>query len=449
MTDLSKLSDDDLQALYAKASAPAAPTTDLSKMSDDELQAAYEAAQPKAPVSTAEDVAKSAGTGLAKGVIGALGTPGDLSNLLAKGSKVAGDYIAGKLGLEKSPEVAPPLLPTSGGIQTAVEGQTGDFYKPQTTAGKFAGTAATFAGNPLSYVGPGGLIAKGVTAALSGVGSEAGTQLTQDSTKPWVKNIAPLLGAIAGGHAVAAPRLVTPLISDAERAAQVAAIRGEGITPTAGQVTGSESLRRAENVAPSIPFGPRGRNEQINNQFTQAALSRAGINSTRATPDVMQGAADRLGAIYNRVAGRNNMQLDQQLQNDLLGTVSDYANNVRPPLLPVIENTMNEAASLAGRQGGQLTGQQYLTLRSRLRASARGESDPMTRDTLNDMATHFDDAMERSITHPEDHGALAAANQQYRNMMVLERAASMGGEQGAQGVITPGSLAAAVKGTEG
>lgn len=65
------------------------------------------------------------------------------------------------------------------------------------------------------------------------------------------------------------------------------------------------------------------------------------------------------------------------------------------------------------------------------------------------MANHFDDAMERSITHPEDAGALATANQRYRNMMVLERAASMGGEEGAQGVITPGSLAAAVKGTEG
>lgn len=438
-----EITDPDLLTQLGASSAPSGIVT------DPDLLKQLNAGQSEQP-SVAADVAKSGGVGLAKGAIAGIGAPGDLSDLLSEGSKAAADYIGGKLGLEKSPELGPAVLPTSGDIQHGVEGVTGEFYKPQTTAGKYAQTTGEFLGNPTTYLGPGSMLAKGATAVGGALGTEAATQATENSTKPWVKALAPIIGAIAGGHAVTSPtRIITPLPSDAERAAQVAAIRGEGITPTAGQITGSEALRRAENVAPSIPFGPRGTNERINDQFTQAALSRAGIDSTRATPEAMQAGADRLGAIYNRVAGRNNMQMDQQLQNDLLDTVSNYANNVRPPLLPTIENTMNEAANLAGRQGDQLTGQQYLTLRSRLRASARGESDPQTRDTLNDMATHFDDAMERSITHPEDAGALAQANQRYRNMMVLERAASMGGEQGAQGVITPGSLAAAVKGTEG
>jgi hypothetical protein len=316
---------------------------------------------------------------------------------------------------------------------------------------RYGHTVGEFLGNPATYVGPGSMLAKGATAVGGALGSEGASQYADYvGATPLGKFLAPLIGAIAGSHGVAiSPRLVTPKISTGERAAQVEAIREAGIQPTAGQITDWPGLRRAENIAPSIPFGPTGANERIKDQLTHAALSTAGIDSNRATSEVMQKAADDLGAVYNRVASRNNMKFDQQLQDDLLNTVTNYSENVRPPYLPIVENTMNEAAALAGKQGGELTGQQYLTLRSRLRASARGESDPTTKNTLNEMASLFDNAMERHIAHPEDVGALKKTNQQYRNMMVLERAASMGGEEGAQGVITPESLAAAVKGVEG
>jgi hypothetical protein len=101
------------------------------------------------------DVAKSAGVGVGKGLIDFAGTAGDASNLLAKGSKIAGDYIGGLMGFEPSPELHAPIFPTSAGIQKAVESKTGQFYEPQTTAGKFAGAITETAANPLSYVGPG------------------------------------------------------------------------------------------------------------------------------------------------------------------------------------------------------------------------------------------------------------------------------------------------------
>ncbi len=168
--------------------------------------------QLNAGPSVAADVAKSVGSGLLGAPIAAAGTPGDLSNLLAKGSKVASDYIAGKMGFEKSPELAAPILPTTEGISHFVGdnprtlgglitgenggrnivGQALD-YDPKTSLGKYGKTAAGFVGNPLSYLGPGGVLAKGATAAASGLGSEAATQITENSTKPWVKAAAPLL----------------------------------------------------------------------------------------------------------------------------------------------------------------------------------------------------------------------------------------------------------------
>lgn len=399
-----------------------------------------------APISTAEDIAKTIPAAAERGVITGLGTPGDLANLLAKGSKTAGDYIAGKMGFEPSPPIGPPALPTSSEIQ----GIVGPTYQSQTAPGKILGSAVETVANPTSYLGPGGMLTKGAAAAGAGLGSGLAGQATAGTA---YEPVARLLAAIAGGGVGGATAGARPGLSmmpqDAERAAQVASLRAAGIEPTAGQITGSEALRRTENIMPSIPLGPRGTNERILDQLGTAALRTAGVDAPRATSEVMQNAADRLGAVYERVGSRNNMQLDPTLQNDLLNTVSNYAENVAPPHVPVVENTMNQAAALAGKQGGQLTGQQYLTIRSQLRQSARNANDPTTKDTLNDMASHFDDAMERSITNPEDQGALATANQQYRNLMVLERAASMGGEQGARGVITPETLASAVKSVQG
>src|SRR5216683_3899614 len=128
------------------------------------------------------DIVKSGGTGLAKGLIGGAGFAGDAANLLAKGSKAATDYLADSFGFDKGPEPAGPVLPTSGGIQKVIENQTGEFYQPKTTAGKYAGAIGETVGNPMSYIGPGGIPAKLIGAAATGAGSEAAGQATEGTS---------------------------------------------------------------------------------------------------------------------------------------------------------------------------------------------------------------------------------------------------------------------------
>lgn len=116
---------------------------------------------------TALDTAKSFGTGLAKGVIGIAGIPGDVSNLVISG--------LGKLNNQSPEEIAriqgTNYLPTSGQIQGAVERNvTGPFYEPKSTVGDVSQTVGEFAPNAVG--GGAGLLRKGAMVVAPALASE-------------------------------------------------------------------------------------------------------------------------------------------------------------------------------------------------------------------------------------------------------------------------------------
>ena len=66
---------------------------------------------------------------------------------------------------------------------------------------------------------------------------------------------------------------------------------------------GSKALKAAES---ELGGGQYAANvDRMNEQFTQAALRGAGISADRATPDVLNNAADQIGAKFDAVAARN------------------------------------------------------------------------------------------------------------------------------------------------
>jgi hypothetical protein len=201
--------------------------------------------------SVAADIAKSAGTGLAKGVIGLAGLPGDAANL----GKIAADYVGSKLPSIPSP--APDSMlgkglqflrdesaktanlpaaqvgsgdlpgsyvpPTSDQLQKTVEGVTGDFHKPSTTAGQYAQTIGEFA--PAALGGGEGLMARVAKQVVApAVASETAGQATQGtSLEPYAR----VGAAIAGGGLASAlsktPELAAPSV-DALKASYKAGI---------------------------------------------------------------------------------------------------------------------------------------------------------------------------------------------------------------------------------
>lgn len=234
-------------------------------------------------------------------------------------------------------------------------------------------------------------------------------------------------------------RAVTPFASSPERQALADILKREGVDLTAGQRTGSERLRYAENeiggrVARRIA-------ERQGEQFTAAALRRAGIDANRATPEVMDAAFTRIGQPFDGLASRNRLVPDQQFASDLSDTIRGYNQLVNETArAPIVMDTAADIAQMA-RNG--ITGEAYQALRSRLDQAARASArDPQLQDALYGLRNTLDDGMERSIimNNPSDLGKWREARSQYRNMLVLEKAATGAGENAAQGLISPSQL---------
>lgn len=399
--------------------------------------------------SVAADVAKSGGIGLAKGAIGLAGMAGDLTDLGAKGLEKASNYINDKLGLPRYERPSAPSvlnnIPTAESIQKGIEGVTGEFYKPKTVAGEYAQTAGEFA--PALIGGPETLAAKALTrVAIPAAVSETAGQLTKGTeAEPYARVAGGLLSPAVTS---VARRMVTPLPASAERTALVNNLTQEGIDLTAGQRTGSKPLQWAESTLGDMP-GAGGTAARIQEnqaeQFTAAALRRAGETANRATPDVIDGAFRRIGGDFDAVAARNHVVADRHLGNDLATVEGEYNSLVGPSQrAPVVANIIRDIGDTIAQNGGHMTGEQYNAMTSRLARQARGaKADPQLQEALSGTRNALDDAMERSLQasgNTTDLDMLRNARRQYRNLMVVEKAATGAGAQTAEGMISPSQL---------
>lgn len=407
----------------------------------------------KPEVSTAADVAKSGGIGLAKGGIGLAGIAGDLTDLGAKGIEHASNFISDKLGIDRYERPKEPSvlnnIPTSASLQKNIEGVTGEFYKPKTTAGEYAQTVGEFA--PAVLGGGEGLLSKIATrVAAPSIASETAGQVTKGTeAEPYAR----VVGAMMSPAILAAGRrAITPLPATAERTNLANTLRSDGVDLTAGQATGSRPLQWAESTFGDMP-GAGGRPAQMmtnqGEQFTGAALRRVGETADRATPDVIDNAFNRIGGQFDAVAQRNHVIANPQLGHALTNVEGEYNNLVSPSQrAPVVANTIRDIGDIAAQNGGHITGEQYNAMTSRLARQARGaKSDPQLQEALNGTRNALDDAMERSLHasgNSADLAVLREARNQYRNLMVVEKAATGAGSNAAEGLISPSGLRNAV-----
>lgn len=215
MTDLSQLSNEQLLSLYG-----APKQRPLSELTDAELSAAYN--------STGVDAIKSLGVGIGKGAIGLAGLPADAGALAGKGADMLAPGASDQL--RKFARFTPfGSMMTSDKIQKGVEQYTGDFYKPQTTAGEYAQTVGEFL--PGALLGGGGVASRVAQVVIPALASETAGQLTKgQAAEPYAR----FGGALLGGAG-------TALASRPGTAAQ--AIRGQlppDVTPQ--MVTQAEGL---------------------------------------------------------------------------------------------------------------------------------------------------------------------------------------------------------------
>ena len=388
------------------------------------------------------DTVKSAGAGLARGAIGMAGLPGTVEQLGRMGINYGAKQFGAK-GDVVSPETA---LPTGQDLQKKAEGYTGKFYEPKTAVGRYAGAIGEFAPG-LAF--PGG-VAQRVLGNVVGpaVASETAGELTKGSSwEPWAR----VGGAIAGGGL---PNLVsrgmTPAPSNAVRQQAVQTLRKEGVTDlTAGQVTGANPLRWTEAAILDTPLtGARLPNmlERQAEQFTAAALKRAGVNATRATPDVIDQGFTQLGQQFDNLANTSQAVITVGDHRKITTALRDYQKMTPPSQqVPYIREIVKDIGGIAGQP---IPGPLYQRYRSIIERVARGTSAPEVSTALRDIRNVLDDAVERGL-QPAMRGQWQEARTQYRNLLTVSRAAGAAGEDAANGLISPARLASAAKVTQG
>lgn len=405
---------------------------------------------PPSLARSAADWATSAIRGLAKGTIGLAGQFGDIPQAIIEKGHEYGVPRPPEGGLQAYPGGTP--FPTTEELTKKIGGEgkdknaAGKFLgeKPATPGGKYMQSIGEFA--PAVVAGEGGLVRKGLQAIGGGGGAEAGGELAE-KIAPDHATAGRVLGAITGMSIPGmARRMVTPLPISAERHAHVDTLRREGVEPTAGDVSGSRTLKYAEHAlgdAPGAGGAQHAARERIDSEYTRAALRRVGENADRATPEVIERAGTRIGNNFDTLSARNGAHLDPQFGQDIFQAQHDYDHLFVDPLRrPVVERVIENATNLILR-GSVMPGEVYQAQRSLLERMRRGyKADPELSGFLAEVRDAMDGVMERSIRqhNPSDLGAWQEARQQYRNLLTLERVAAGAGEAAAEGVVSPARL---------
>ena len=313
------------------------------------------------------------------------------------------------------------------------------------TGGAGFGTSAARAGSGLGKVALGSAMDGALYGGAYGGGSADGD--LADRAKGG--GVGAITGGLVGGAmpvvvagaSKAVRKAVSPFTANAERTAAAQALRAEGVPVTAGQVTGNRRLRFAE-----AELGGRKAADLMDAQgeaFSKAVLKRAGINASKATPEVIDNAFDQIGKRFDSLAAKSKMRPDQQMITELRDVVNQYG-QITPESMrsPIVENVVNDIVT-AVRGGKPLPGQTYQNLTSRLARAARGATNPDLKQTLYGMREALDGAMERSLPKGQA-AAWRTARNQYRNLLAVERAATRAGEASAEGIISPANIRNAI-----
>lgn len=398
------------------------------------------------PVDKTEDVIKSAGSGIASGLTKLAGLVPDLSSMA---HNAANKYLfdpllnatVGPPSKTLTPDQMPPdinKLAGSDSIQKGVESLTGEFYKPQTTPGKYAHSIGEAI--PGSVAAPGSIPMRFASAVGAGAAGEAAGQATEGTAfEPYAR----VAGALAGGMAPTAfGRGVTPLPSAPQRERLVQVLNDEGVTSlTAGQRTGNKPLQYLESATSAAPGAGGGATrvqEEGQRQFTEAAMRRAGAGPD-ATPEVLAQNNQRLGNQFEALSARNNLTPDNQFVNDVVDAARNYRRVPDSQQRQMVQGYIDDIVDHVNQ--GSMPGPQYQEMRSRLsrQANSLRQSDPTLSEALRDMRNALDNAMARSIS-PDDQQAWQAARREYGAQKVIEKAASRAGEATGEGQIVPANL---------
>jgi hypothetical protein len=244
-----------------------------------------------------------------------------------------------------------------------------------------------------------------------------------------------LSGSLLGeGAGKAVGFLVHPFKEAASPVAKkmIAKAQELGIPLTAAQTTGNKALQYADSALDFIPSSSTAQQEfkdQQRKAWTKALLSQGDEIADTASPEVMGGMKERISGIYNDVANRNNIVIDDALKSDLSSVKANLMERIPTNQKGIVKSYLKDFEPPPA--GAEISGKTYQDIRSMLDKQAKGfkNSDPATAQALQDIRGAADAAMERSLSNPSRLGGNAddlanwkKANKDWLVMKNIEKA---------------------------
>ena len=425
-----------------------------------------------------EDAAKGGASGLAQGIIGLPGAPGDIQQVvkaaadktglsaqnplgwvthkldenfpgamafMRESNKKSENVPAAKVGSGDIPGVA---LPSSSDIQGQVEKVTGPFYQAQTPVGKAVQTATQVA--PALATGgevlP-GLIAKsagaGAASELAGEGADKLKGYLPKGLQPYAEPVARAAGVMGGVFTPAAVRRgITPLPMEADQAATIAALKAKNpnFPITAGQMTNTPGLMSLEGRAPRFNTLP----DKQADAFTRGTMQEMGVDGLATPENIAKGSdiGDRIGAIRrgNEITPAEFPQLNQ----DITKEVRAFAAKAGVKNAKGLTDLQNEIRLGAANNPNvaSMPGGRYNYMRQRVQDAIDSASTGDEKTALANIRSKMDEAFHRSIT-PDQSAELKNLETQYANYNVLKNKNSTAAASGTD-TVTPAEVSSAV-----
>lgn len=444
--DLSKLSDADLQALSSG---------DMRGLSDEGLRVLSGDVPAQAPATTATmSRAEKFATGATDMIHGGAQL---LTQMLPDSVVKTGDrvnnWLADKTGLvARLPE---------GGVDQQVRQREADYQAKRAAAGESGIDGWRVAGNILPSLALPAVAAKTLPArialgATAGAGFNALTPVTSgdfgEEKRSQIKTGA-AFGAAFPIVGAAVSRVVSPKASVNPN---VAALRKEGITPTAGQILGGAASRTEEKLT-SVPLvGDAIRNAQTRavGQLNRAVANRALAPVGQKLPEGMAGreavefVGEQLGKQYDDLLPSLTVKADKQFAQEVNSLRSMVRNgSMDPKYAKAFDRYMQTNVLNKFKGQNSLTGQTVKDIESDLGstiaryAKSQDPDAQLYADALKEVQSNLRGLVSRS--NPQAGDKLRAVNTGYANFKRLQRAASAVG--GDEGVFSAAQLQSAVK----
>ena len=239
-----------------------------------------------------------------------------------------------------------------------------------------------------------------------------------------------LLGGVGLGVVNALGRVAQPVTNAmstiGNKAVQV--LKDAGVPLDAAQSTGSALLQRVKAALNDNPITAGAQNvfsQMQQKAYNQAVAKTMGEDSTAITPDVVQSAKSRIGAIYDDVANRIGVHVTPAYRTGLQSIGEDAKNILNPEQYSVIQRNIDNILNKADGNSGMIIGDQYQNINKTLRTlAASADSEKATygralqdylQKGLSDTASILGDTSAVSD--------LKLANLQWGNMRKIENVA--------------------------